>query len=148
MELLIAALVLGIIHGLGSDHLVAVATYVSGDARPGKAVGFAVRFALGHLGTLLILGLIGIAVGLEIGPGLQTGLEGLNGLLLAGLGAWLLVDYLRGGLHGHTHDHGGEAHSHMHYHEHLDSHQHVHGLRGVTAVGALFGLSGLRSLLL
>jgi hypothetical protein len=65
--LLASALVLGFLHGLGADHLMAIAALsigATGEApalRRARAMGVAVRFAIGHA-LLLALGAGGLIV--------------------------------------------------------------------------------------
>ncbi len=50
MELLplLTAVSLGFLHALEPDHMAAVTTFVSRRPRPREAVGFGVRWGLGH----------------------------------------------------------------------------------------------------
>jgi putative Mn2+ efflux pump MntP len=148
------ALALGFLHGLGADHLMAIAT-LSLPRRGGEAVArthpvkVAFGFALGHALLLLAGSALVVFVGWQI-PVLveQTG-EVVGGLLLVVLGVTSLYVAMTRGVYVHAHAHGGHAsHDHWHVHvgtpqQHSPSHAHVPEL-----LGALFAVSGLRALTL
>src|SRR3954471_234174 len=88
-----SALALGFVHGLGADHLMAIAALsigTTGDApalRRARAMGVAVRFAVGHA-LLLALGAGGlIALGWSLPIMVERGGELLGGVLLIVFGA-------------------------------------------------------------
>ncbi len=93
--------------------------------------------ALGHIGSSIVLGTAGVALGLAV-KGL-VGIESVRG----NLAAWLLIAfglaYFVWGIrliyrkkphrHVHPHPHGaGTAEPHLHPHTHLGEHAHVHDL--------------------
>jgi hypothetical protein len=147
--LLVSALFLGFLHGLGADHLMAIAALSMdggdpsaaasaeqrGAARRARALGVAVRFAAGHAVLLGAgAGLI-VAIGWSIPPHVERGGEMLGGALLIVMGLVTLQHLfahrppspLRG---------FGEAGSHpTHRHSHLP-----------TMIGAAFAVSSLRAL--
>lgn len=154
--LISSALGLGFLHGLGADHLMAIAALSLGPgAEPpavkrARALGVAVRFAFGHAvllacgaGTLLLLGWsLPIVV--------ERGGELLGGLLLIGLGAVALWGLGAGRVYGHTHLHGHEEAPHWHLHigrreRHPMPRAHSHL---PTIIGAAFAVSSLRALTL
>jgi len=139
--LLASALFLGFLHGLGADHLMAIAALsMDGDlgdrsarARRARALGVAVRFAAGHAILLGIgAGLI-VAIGWSIPPHVERGGEMLGGALLIVMGL-VTLQHLRS--HGVTgpaprtpHSAPGTSHSHL-----------------PTMIGAAFAVSSLRAL--
>lgn len=154
--LISTALALGFLHGLGADHLMAIAALSLGPgaeppaAKRARALGVAVRFAVGHAvlltlgaGTLLLLGWsLPIVV--------ERGGELLGGLLLIGLGAVGLWGVGAGRVYGHTHRHGHEEAPHWHLHigrreRHPMPNAHSHL---PTIIGAAFAVSSLRALTL
>ena len=149
-------LALGFIHGLGADHLMAIAALSLatplGPARYARAFGLALRFAVGHA-VLLALGAgMVLLFGWQIPLQFEQGGELVGGCLLIALGlvvAWLTIS---GRLYVHTHVHpAGEHAAHSHWHLHVGRlHSHrptVHTvLPGV--LGAVFAVSGLRALVL
>lgn len=152
--LISSALVLGFLHGLGADHLMAIAALSMGTAGEAPAVqrarafGIAVRFALGHALFLAIGAGALIVLGWSLPLVVERGGEILGGALLilfGGLGLWGVFS---GRLYGHTHRHGHEpaAHWHLHLgrkerHPLPSAHSHL-----PTIVGAAFAISSLRAL--
>ena len=144
-----SALALGFMHGLGADHLMAIAA-MAADRRNGhsrsRVVQTAVGFAVGHM-VVLGLGVVAaVAFGLALPAAFTSGAERLGGGLLVALG---LI-----GLWGLT---SGRAYSHLHperdgrtrWHFHVGGHHHPHGHSRIpTVLGAVFALSSLRALML
>ena len=163
MVLTATALALGFLHGLGADHLMAIATLSVGPrARDGRAVpsafDVALRFAAGHA-VLLLLGAGAVLVtGWQIPAVLERTGERVGGLVLILMGAFTLWVVATSRLYGHSHAHGHHVapgphtHAHVHWHFHFgrrtahpgpQSHAHGAGL-----LGAVFAVSGLRALTL
>jgi hypothetical protein len=152
--LISSALVLGFLHGLGADHLMAIAALslgTTGEApavQRARALGIAVRFAFGHA-LLLALGAGAlIALGWSLPLVVERGGEVLGGVLLIVIGGFGLAGVFSGRLYGHTHRHGHEpaAHWHLHlgrkdHHPLPSAHSHL-----PTIVGAAFAISSLRAL--
>jgi len=127
---LITALVAGFAHALEPDHMAAVTTFVSRRPRPLEAVGFGLRWGVGHSAAILLVGTVLIALDLRLSERLARGLEfGVGGMLL-GLGAWLLWSVL----HERAHRLADRDH-----HHHQPGHTHRHG---TLWVGMAHGLSG------
>ncbi len=131
--LLISAVALGFLHGLGGDHLMAIAA-LSVDAealtpavRRTCALGVAVRFTVGHALLLGVgAGLIAL-VGWSIPPHVERGGEMLGGALLIVMGL-VTLQHLR------RHTHAGHR---PHHHSHLPA-----------MIGAAFAVSGLRAVVM
>jgi hypothetical protein len=154
--LLLSALFLGLLHGLGADHLMGIAALSLAPSPGGPAVqrarafGIAVRFAIGHALLLGAGAAALIVLGWSLPLAVEKGGEMLGGtllILLGGLGIW---GAFSGRLYGHTHVHSGEpaAHWHLHFgqrarHPVPAAHSHV-----PTIVGAAFAISSLRALTL
>ena len=102
-------LALGFLHGLGADHLMAIAALSLatplGPARYARAFGLALRFAVGHA-LLLALGAgLVLFFGWQIPVRFEQGGEFVGGCLLIVLGlivGWLTVS---GRLYVHSHIH-------------------------------------------
>ena len=103
MRILWVMLILGFLHGLGSDHLMAITTLVSRGAKSREALIVGLRFSLGHMATLALIGSLGIILNFTIPPSLQKGSEILGGTLLVLLGGWILYDSLRSKFYLHRH---------------------------------------------
>ena len=153
--LISSALVLGFLHGLGADHLMAIAALSvggAGDASPAvqraRAFGIAIRFAAGHA-LLLALGAGALIVlGWSLPLVVERGGEILGGTLLVLFGAIGLWGAVSGRVYGHTHTHGNEPEAHWHLHigrreRHPVPAAHSHL---PTIIGAAFAISSLRAL--
>lgn len=157
--LISSALVLGFLHGLGADHLMAIAALSLGPAGDGavalparrtRALGVAVRFAIGH-SLLLALGAGAlVTLGWSLPLVVERGGEVLGGTLLIAMGGFGLWGAVAGRVYGHSHTHDNEpaAHWHLHIgrpdrHPLASAHSHL-----PTIVGAAFAVSSLRALTL
>ncbi|MFQ5777977.1 MAG: hypothetical protein ACE5IP_08215 [Terriglobia bacterium] len=155
MFVLLALFGAGLLHGLGPDHLAAIAALVGrGSGRRverGELAWLGVRFGVGHVSTLLLLAGVAWALGRNLPERWQSGLEQLGGVVLIFLGGWILAEVLRRRVvvHSHLHSHPQESGDHEHVHIHLSGrahgeHRHPHF---ATLVGGLLGFSGARALL-
>jgi putative Mn2+ efflux pump MntP len=130
---LVSALALGFLHGLGGDHLMAIAalsvdgTEMSAAARRTRALGVAFRFALGHALLLGVGAALIVLVGWSIPPHVERGGEMLGGALLIVMGV-VTLQHLR------RHTHGLH---HTHHHSHLPA-----------MIGAAFAVSSLRAVVM
>jgi nickel/cobalt transporter (NicO) family protein len=149
-------LALGFLHGLGADHLMAIAALSLatplGPARYRRAFWLAVRFAVGHALLLSVGAAAVLFFGWQIPLRFERTGEFIGGcvLILMGLiGSWLAFTG-RIYAHAHAHEHGEHA-VHSHWHLHVGR-QHSHRPAVHTALpglmGAVFALSGLRALIL
>jgi nickel/cobalt transporter (NicO) family protein len=132
------ALLLGSLHAFEADHMAAVTSFAV--RRPGlrHAVRFAVRWAAGHGGAIILIGAALLLSDMRVSAATGHWLERLVGAVMIGLGLWTY----RGAraLHAHAHTHGdGTVHAHVHSHASRDGHAHGHG---VTAIGMVHGLAG------
>lgn len=154
MILVASALFLGFLHGLGADHLMAIAALSVGGAtetaavQRARALSVAFRFACGHA-LLLALGAGAlIAVGWSLPIVFERAGEMLGGTLLIVLGGIGLWGLRAGRIYGHSHLHGDEPAAHWHLHvgrpdRHPSGSAHSHL---PMIVGAAFALSSLRAL--
>jgi hypothetical protein len=154
--LISSTFVLGFLHGLGADHLMAIAALSIGTAgetaavQRARALGIAVRFALGHA-LLLSIGAGGlIALGWSLPIVVERGGEMLGGSLLIVLGGAGLWGIAAGRVYSHTHPDGRRPAEqwHMHIgrqdrHPMPAAHSHL-----PTIIGAAFAISSLRALTL
>ena len=122
MLLLTSALALGFLHGLGADHLMAIAALSMGTAgeapalRRARAMGVAVRFAVGHA-LLLALGAGAlILLGWSLPIMVERSGEMLGGVLLIVFGAAGLWSVATDRVYGHTHVQRHDHHAHFHLH--------------------------------
>ena len=120
----------------------------TGATQRSRALGIAVRFAVGHA---LLLGLGAsalILLGWSLPLIVERGGEILGGVLLIGLGGIGLWGATSGKVYAHTHIHSREPSAHWHLHigqrDHHPSaafHSHL-----PTIIGAAFAVSSLRAL--
>lgn len=151
MILLLTALFLGFLHGLGPDHLMAIAALSmdgdprdrSGAVRRARALAIAVRFAAGHALLLAVGAGLVVLIGWSIPVTVERGGEMLGGALLIVMGV-VTLQHLR------THSAPSaapEAPSREHSapsteHSALSTeHSHL-----PTMIGAAFAVSSLRAL--
>jgi cytochrome c biogenesis protein CcdA len=150
LALLSTALLLGAAHTFEADHMAAVSAWVVRRPTVEAALGYGVRWALGHGGIILVAGSLWILLRLHLPPSSSGTLERLVGVSLVGLGGWVFLTAR--GLHAHEHRHGAVVHSHLHAHTvgsvgaakghpHSPRAAHEHG-HAATAMGALHGLAG------
>ena len=154
MFLISSALALGFLHGLGADHLMAIAALsvgVAGDTpaiQRARALGVAVRFAIGHALLLAIGAGALVALGWSLPLVVERGGEVLGGVLLIVLGADRPVGRaVREGLRPLAHAGAGcrgalaPARRRQDRHPLPSAHSHL-----PTILGAAFAVSSLRAL--
>jgi hypothetical protein len=146
------ALSLGFLHGLGADHLMAIAALaVRTDHAPEASrqapVRVAVRFAIGHALVLLLGAGAVLLLGWQIPELVERTGELVGGTLLILMGSFTLWVAAADRLYGHAHPPGW-----MHWHLHLGRRErHPAGdahSAGAGLLGAVFAVSGLRALTL
>ena len=136
LQLAIAALVisfvLGGLHALTPGHGKAiVAAYLVGSkGRVIDAVFLGLVVTFTHTFSVIALGII-MLVAQEFAPeDIVPWLSLFSGVLIVGIGAWLLTtnmkQYYSGGAHSHSHGHGHTHHPHDHDHSHGHPHDHDH----------------------
>jgi nickel/cobalt exporter len=136
----------GLLHGVGPDHCLAIGALASrGGLR--RALAVSVRFGVGHMAVLGALATATVVAGVVIPARWESALEVLGGASLLVLGCWTL---LSGVASDATHHHGEGV---MHAHDVVERGPRagvVAGAKGPFPLlaGALFGLSGVRSLVL
>lgn len=142
---------LGARHALDADHLAAVSTIIAGrrDLTASGIVGAC--WGVGHTATLLLIGLVVIALGGRIPPSFAAACEAAVGAMLVWLGSSLAWTLWRDRWHLHPHDHDGQAHLHLHQHRTHADHAHAHAARAYATpifVGMVHGLAGSAALML
>ena len=159
MFLTSSALALGFLHGLGADHLMAVAALsVASPAATSHARTFrvAVGFAAGHAVLLAAGSVLVLLAGWTIPVLVERAGEIAGGCILIGLGVAGLWMAITRRIYGHRHPYGSfrvlAAGLPSGWHLHLgprDRHPLPQRHSAVpTAVGAVFAISGLRALTL
>jgi ABC-type nickel/cobalt efflux system permease component RcnA len=174
LAILLLGFSLGLKHALDADHLIAVSTIV-GEKRGLMSSSVVGAFwGIGHTLSLLVVGVMVIALGIQLPGKVALALEFAVGIMLVGLGTRVLWQLARGGaIHSHLHAHGAIMHSHPHGHGYSRSphdelhaaHEHDHhrhpfsiilksmrnGLKGNSKsvlIGMVHGLAGSAGLML
>ncbi len=146
----LSALSLGFLHGLGGDHLMAIAALAvrrSGGSSAG-VIRTAVGFACGHAVVLGIGAVAAVALGVVVPVVVSDGAETVGGALLVALGALGLWSLASGRTYGHIHADGTRP-SRWHLHFGGSHPAGGHAASPVpTALGAIFAVSSLRALML
>src|SRR5688572_23448585 len=101
LPLAVSALTLGFLHGLGADHLMAIAA-MAVDQKDGKsgrrqarAIRTAVGFAFGHALVLSCGAVAAVTLGLLVPAAVSSGAERLGGGMLVAMGAFGLWSIAR-----------------------------------------------------
>ncbi len=134
LQLAIAALVisfvLGGLHALTPGHGKAiVAAYLVGSkGRVIDAVFLGLVVTFTHTFSVIALGVV-MLVAQEFAPeDIVPWLSLFSGILIIGIGAWLLAKNMKQYYTGSAHNHGpGDDHGHDHGHSHDHNHDHDHG---------------------
>lgn len=151
--------VFGLKHATEADHVVAVSTIVSEHRNLWRAATVGALWGAGHTASLVIVGVVVLALRVAIPERVGTWLEFGVALMIIGLGVAALLRALRGraDVHIHPHTHDGVPHAHIHFHEQGTEHvgpvaPHSHAISGVgikpLIVGAVHGLAGSAALTL
>ena len=140
---------LGFLHALEVDHMVAVTTFVSRRPTLASATQFGLRWGVGHAIAVLAAGGLLLVTGIRWPARYELLGEGLVGLMLVGIGGWALASARKLHLHS-AKEHGG--HPHLHMHQRLGTHGHPHDPASppdrshdhgaITLVGLMHGLAG------
>lgn len=133
---------LGMMHALDADHVMAVSVLSVGRPGLGRTLRFSANWAIGHGGVLLFSSLMLFGLGLAIPEPLQRLAEVGVGVLLIGLGFWCFWVLRKRRLSLEEHLHGDLRH--RHWHEAGDETGRGHGKGGHAPimVGMLHGLAG------
>jgi hypothetical protein len=145
-----SALSLGFLHGLGADHLMAIAALAvngRGQVADRAPVGVAVRFAVGHALMLLVGAGAVLLLGWQIPEVVERTGELVGGLLLIGMGAFTLWVVASERLYGHSHG-AGWMDWHLHFGRRESHPSSVAHSPSAGLLGAVFAVSGLRALTL
>src|SRR2546429_2600202 len=147
-------LILGLRHALDPDHIAAVSTIVSESRSLRRSSLIGTFWGLGHTMSLLIAGVLVIALKVQISDRVALWMEFAVALMLILLGLKATLRSLRGWkLHRHRHRHDGSTHSHLHLHREGDeqAHRHRHLIRSGARpflVGMVHGMAGSAALTL
>ncbi|MFJ1648157.1 nickel transporter [Streptomyces sp. NPDC088258] len=125
---LLLAVVLGASHAVLPGHgKTIMAAYLAGRrGTPRDAVTVGATVTLTHTAGVLVLGLLLPVATTLAGETVLTWLGLASGLLVTGIGLWLLYGAVRNRpTHGHSHGHGHDHHHDHHHHHHPHPHPHT-----------------------
>ena len=146
------SLILGLRHALDPDHIAAVSTIVSESRSVRRSSLIGTFWGLGHTMSLLIAGVLVIALKVQISDRVALWMEFAVALMLILLGLKAMVKSFRGWkLHRHRHTHDGSTHTHLHLHRDGDQHAHRHLIRSGARpffVGLVHGMAGSAALMI
>jgi cytochrome c biogenesis protein CcdA len=140
---LFLGLAVGLRHAFEPDHLTAVATLATETRDPKRGAALGALWGLGHTLSLVIVGVVLIALGEALPVRLAAWFElAVSGVLIA-LGIRAIARAWRQGQAGpvHAHAHGGHAHVHAGPDAHVHVGQWTLAWRPL-AVGIVHGLAG------
>jgi len=152
------AFVLGFLHALEVDHMIAVTAFVATRPALATAARFGLRWGLGHSVAVCLAGGLLLATGFRWAERYDAWGEALVGVMLIGVGFWAMRTTRRLHFHPAAQHHGGHAHLHAHApgsspHQHTHHtgnpdhpHDHRHGITWVGLVHGLAGTSGVVAL--
>jgi nickel/cobalt exporter len=144
-----SALALGFLHGLGADHLLAIAALsTTAPASHTRTFRVALGFAIGHAFLLACGSALIIIAGWTIPALVERAGEIAGGCILIALGVAGLWMTITRRVYGHRHPVGAAHHSRWHLHLGLPAHhpQPDHHSSVPTILGGVFAISGLRAL--
>ena len=135
------ALVLGAAHAALPGHgKTVMAAYLAGKrGRPRDALAVGATVTLTHTGGVLALGLLLTTVAGLAGETVLSWLGVASGILIAGLGASMLIGLRRRRQSHHHHDHDHHDHPHTHDHDHHHDRPRL-GRLGIVSMGVAGGL--------
>jgi high-affinity nickel permease len=118
--------ILGIKHALDADHLIAVSTIVSERKGFFSSSIVGALWGIGHTVALLVVGLIVVALQIQIPHRITLAMEFAVAAMLVMLGVNVLWKLSRGEMfHVHIHQHHGHKHIHPHTHPFQAVHHHA-----------------------
>src|SRR5437764_2873100 len=143
-------LLLGLRHAFEPDHLAAVSTLATRQGRLVDACRLGLAWAVGHTASVGVLVAAIMIFGLHLPHRLWPAADLLVALLLVGLGASVILRYVRGRWHLHLHTHGDGPHLHLPSPAQGAAHAHRHprgDARRSLGFGLLHGLAGSGAIL-
>ena len=141
---------LGMLHALDADHILAVSGLMVERKHRRSNVAFCLRWALGHGGVLVLLGVAIFLFGMHLPESFSQYAELAVGIVLVVIGVLLLLHLYRLNAHLHFHHHDGmplHAHWHVHDQSRTASNTNHHQDHAAILVGVLHGLAGSAPLL-
>ena len=134
---------LGFVHALDADHVMAVSALSNQKPKPLKTLRYSANWALGHGGVLMSAGVLLLLMGWHIPEWLSHAAELSVGLLLIFLGVVCAYQLRRRQLTVHHHNDTGVTHMHWHGAEgHTEETGESKSRHAPIMVGVVHGLAG------
>lgn len=95
--LLVSAFWFGVRHGIDWDHIAAIADITGSQEERRRAVSLGTLYALGHAFVVFVLGVLAIAAGDLLPPGIDEVMARVVGVTLIALGIYVIVSLVRHG---------------------------------------------------
>lgn len=143
--LLSMAFGMGMLHALDADHVAMVTSLSASQHGFARSLSYCTRWAIGHAATLIVIGTLVFAIGMQVPAQLSHYAEFMIALFLISMGITLLYQLNRQRIHIHFHEHDGFP-KHAHWHSHAGNASHRHRHRALF-IGSLHGLAGSAPLL-
>lgn len=112
---------LGLLHALDADHIMAVSSLASSKPSVRRSISFCLRWAIGHGTALMLIGGVALLSGLAMPSEWNSIAEQLVGLMLIGLGVWILYSTRHRNIILSRHQHPGLP-QHVHWQHANSSH--------------------------
>jgi sulfite exporter TauE/SafE len=136
---------MGMLHALDADHIAMVTSMSASQHGMRNSLRYCLRWALGHALTLIVVGILVFAAGMQLPQQLSVYAEITIAVFLMVMGVLLLRQLRQQNIHIHYHQHDDlPQHAHWHSHESERTHQHQHR---ALFIGSLHGLAGSAPLL-
>lgn len=135
----LTALLLGAIHAVEVDHMVAVSVFTGFKPKLKAAIGYGGRWGIGHASVVVVVGALLAWFNIKVPPHVESWGETAVGLALIGLGIWALRRSQK--FHAHlpqehvsiaeAQNSNSDESAHSLAHGHLHAHNHLHAGSGV-----------------
>jgi len=122
LAMMAAGFTFGLVHALDADHVMAVSALSNRKAGVMKTLQYCLSWALGHGGTLLLLGGLFFGLGFQLPESMQVLAEASVGVLLIVIGGFSLWRIRKQKLQLQVHRHGDVVHTHWHQSAAKDTH--------------------------
>jgi ABC-type nickel/cobalt efflux system permease component RcnA len=152
--ILVVALILGVEHAFDPDHVIALTSIVCNVKSVKKSLVLGSIWGLGHSITLLVAGVLVVALRVAIPEGITQVFEIAAGILLIALGLFVLRDFVHerhhfSGCDEHMHSQFEGEHDHNHQLEMNRGHSHKHSPEHKSLLsGVIQGLGGSAAIML
>lgn len=138
----------GLKHAFDADHVAAVSTIIAEHRSIKKSSAIGMVWGLGHMVSLLVVGLLVLLLKRSIPTKLALVFELGVGVMLVILGVNVLRKMKKEKIHFHKHTHDTIKHIHFHSHALTKDHGHAHRSFAIGLLHGLAGSAGLALLLL